>query len=837
MKLQKVKNNLSYVSLFSGAGVGCFGFKMEGFNCISTVEILEKRLKIQRFNNKCLYEDGYISDDIKKPEAIAKLDDLINRYLHEHREKSLDVLIATPPCQGMSVANHKKKNEKGRNSLVVESIILTQKYSPKYFIFENVKSFLNTVCTDVDGVDKKITDAIDSNLAGKYNILKKIINFKSFGSNSSRTRTLVIGVRKDITQITPYDLLPEEQNEKTLFDVIGHLKPLKTMGEIDPNDIYHQFKPYAEYMREWVKPLKEGESAFDYEETYPYKIIDGNKVPNTNKNGDKYRRQIFSKVAPCVHTRNDILASQNTVHPKDDRVFSIRELMLMMSIPNSFNWTDKTLEELNKSPREEKQKFLKREEMNIRASIGEAVPTEIFRKIASNIKKVTNQKYKTSKEIKDIIEKNELGEKNNLDMFINESKLNQNELINIIELANAKRNETSAYYTNPSICYSIIKSLPDFNTREELRILEPSVGAGSFLPLVFAKYKHIKRVLLDVVDIDENSIENVKQLLNKFGYPSNFEINTIHDDFLTHRFEKKYDLVIGNPPFGKVKDKQILAQYKFSLAERDPNNIYIFFLEKAIEIGDQVAFVLPKAFISSPVYKKTRQKVEELTIQKIIDYGEKGFNGVKIETISLVIKIAKHIEPNDVQIESYITNKYEVKPQRYITDKHYPNWLLYRDNSFDLIANKMRFNVYDVFRDRQITKKITLQEGKYRVLKSRNISDGEIVDIKGYDCYINDISHLAVSKFLNKKDCILIPNLTYKPRASLLPKDTIVDGSVAILTLKDKSEIIDRKSLHYYSSEEFRDFYMKGRNLGTRSLNIDSNSVFYFGILKNDGTN
>jgi DNA (cytosine-5)-methyltransferase 1 len=44
------------------------------------------------------------------------------------------------------------------------------------------------------------------------------------------------------------------------------------------------------------------------------------------KNGDKYKRQYWNKVAPCIHTRNDILSSQNTVHPVDDRVFSIRIL-------------------------------------------------------------------------------------------------------------------------------------------------------------------------------------------------------------------------------------------------------------------------------------------------------------------------------------------------------------------------------------------------------------------------------------------------------------------------------------------------------------------------------
>jgi DNA (cytosine-5)-methyltransferase 1 len=59
---------LTYISLFSSAGVGCFGFKQNGFECISTNEILTKRLKIQMFNNKCKYDIGYLDGDISTKE-------------------------------------------------------------------------------------------------------------------------------------------------------------------------------------------------------------------------------------------------------------------------------------------------------------------------------------------------------------------------------------------------------------------------------------------------------------------------------------------------------------------------------------------------------------------------------------------------------------------------------------------------------------------------------------------------------------------------------------------------------------------------------------------------
>ena len=259
----------------------------------------------------------------------------------------------------------------------------------KFFISENVRAFMNTKCVDYD-VEKKIAQAFEDWLSDDYNYEYWIINFKDYGANSSRTRSLVLGVRKDIKNIIPQDLFPSEEKEKNLIDIIGYLPSLQEMGEIDPNDIYHNFRPYKENMREWIHDIGEGESAFDNkdENKRPHRIVNGKIVPNVRKNSSKYTRQYWNKVGPCIHTRNDILASQNTIHPVDDRVFSIRELMLLMNIPSDFKWVEEDESYLNSLPIEEKRKFLKKNEMNIRQCIGEAVPTIIVEKIARNIKEV-----------------------------------------------------------------------------------------------------------------------------------------------------------------------------------------------------------------------------------------------------------------------------------------------------------------------------------------------------------------------------------------------------------------------------------------------------------------
>lgn len=227
---------LTYISLFSCAGVGCFGFKKAGFECIATNELIERRINVQKFNDKCKFDSGYICDDITTEETKNKIFAEIKKWEKMGNDK-VDVLIATPPCQGMSVANHKKaENEIIRNSLVVESVHLVQKINPRFFIFENVAAFMKTGCTAPDGSVKAIGDVIYEELGEKYIIASRILNFKNYGSNSSRTRTVVIGVNREMAEyVSPIELYPAYVEEKSLRSIIGNMPELE-WGEICSSD-------------------------------------------------------------------------------------------------------------------------------------------------------------------------------------------------------------------------------------------------------------------------------------------------------------------------------------------------------------------------------------------------------------------------------------------------------------------------------------------------------------------------------------------------------------------------------------------------------------------------
>ena len=828
---------LTYISLFSSAGVGCFGFQQNGFHCIATNELLEKRLKIQRYNKKCPYDTGYVVGDISDKDVKSKIFKELDFWKQKHKLQELDVVLATPPCQGMSVANHKKKNERQRNSLVVESIKITKETLPKFFIFENVRTFLSTTCTDTDGIDKPIKEAINLNLGGYYNILYKIINFKNYGANSSRNRTLVIGVRKDVQNVSPFDIFPKKRKPQTLRQLIGDLPKLKKMGEIS-KDIYHSYREFDPQMLPWIKNLKEGQSAFENtdKKKIPHRVVNRKVIFNKSKNGDKYARWYWDKEGPCIHTRNDILASQNTIHPQDNRVFSIRELMLMMTIPEKFEWSSTKYKALNKLTKSEKKDFLKKEELNIRHCIGEAVPTTVINKMACNIKNVLKENQLTYREVNKLVDKLKLNETKNLIKFIKSNKAySLTELFLIAELSNQKRQHTAAYFTRQDVVFTLIKDLPTLSNKKRISILEPSVGVGNFLPQIFQKYEDKECVELDVCDIEKNSIDILKILLKKMKVPKNFKIRFLNQDFLLWKPSKKYDLVIGNPPYKKLtNNKALLSLYKSGLHNTDTNNLFSFFIEKSIDIASYVSLIVPKSLINSPEFNKTRKLLEKYDIQKICDYGEKGFKGVKIETISFLLDVSKNekIRKRTV-IENNTNNTLMEKEKSYIFSKKFPYWLIYRNKKFDKIASKMKLGVFQSFRDRQITKSSVKNKGDIRVLKARNIGNNKIEEKKSNIYYIENPENYAVARYLNKNKVVMVPNLTYYPRATFLPKNTIVDGSVALLTLKNGGRSPTKKDLDFYSTKDFENYYRVARNYGTRSLNIDNNSVYFFGLLKN----
>lgn len=115
------KNNIKYISLFSGCGGFDIGFNREQFTCIGAYDI-----------------DPIIADvhekNLKSPIYVH---DLNNIDLPGNIPTSVDIVVSGSPCQGFSTIGKRKINDP-RNNLLIVSGKIAIKYNAKVFICENV---------------------------------------------------------------------------------------------------------------------------------------------------------------------------------------------------------------------------------------------------------------------------------------------------------------------------------------------------------------------------------------------------------------------------------------------------------------------------------------------------------------------------------------------------------------------------------------------------------------------------------------------------------------------------------------------------------------------------
>ena len=133
------------VSLFSGAGLSDLGYEMAGFRFIVQVEIDHRRAAIGADN---FPTSQWLTYDVRDS-GIA-----IAVAYRRSTTRRLDLLVATPPCQGMSSSNPsrgKRQTEQAKaleekNRLLLEVIPIARLLKPRIIVIENVRQGIDPRC-------------------------------------------------------------------------------------------------------------------------------------------------------------------------------------------------------------------------------------------------------------------------------------------------------------------------------------------------------------------------------------------------------------------------------------------------------------------------------------------------------------------------------------------------------------------------------------------------------------------------------------------------------------------------------------------------------------------
>lgn len=285
---------LNAISLFSSAGIGDLGLHNNGIKTVANSEILSDRMEL--FAANFPESKNFLGDIWETKEDVIK-------YYKENFDEELFLVLATPPCQGMSPNGAGKllsAYRKGlrpkldeRNRLIIPTLDVVTALKPKWIIFENVPKMKDTVILDENDRMVNIIDYIRERLGKDYIGNAEVVDVADYGIPQNRKRLITIFTRSEIGKEF-FDIngsfLPETTHSQdgkdgkkrwvTLRDVIFDLPKLEGRKGKEKDKSFHELhfvnllddKKYF-----WVKHTPEGDTAFNNQCINPECGYQGNR--------------------------------------------------------------------------------------------------------------------------------------------------------------------------------------------------------------------------------------------------------------------------------------------------------------------------------------------------------------------------------------------------------------------------------------------------------------------------------------------------------------------------------------------------------------------------------
>jgi len=184
------------------------------------------------------------------------------------------------------------------------------------------------------------------------------------------------------------------------------------------------------------------------------------------------------------------------------------------------------------------------------------------------------------------------------------------------------RKNEGIYFTPKNVRDKVISYLENHKFQS---VLEPSCGSGEFINDIQNKFDKMK-----IVGIEYN-----KTIYNKIKNNFGKNVELLNKDFLEYKSNEKFDLIIGNPPYFVVSEKN-----KNCMTGR--GNIFVLFIYKCLtehlKEGGIMAFVLPTSFYNCKYYEPCRKYMYKNTTILHLENVSANFIDTAQNTMIMVVK-------------------------------------------------------------------------------------------------------------------------------------------------------------------------------------------------------
>ncbi len=291
------------ISLFSSSGIGDLGLKANNIKTIIGCELLEDRMK--------LFSNNYPEAKCFNGDIWELQTDIISFYRENYNEEPF-LILATPPCQGMSsngmgkmLSDYRKglrPKQDPRNRLIIPAINIIKELQPKYVILENVANMGNTLIYDENDELINIIDFINRELGNTYVGVPKVIDAANYGVPQHRNRLITVLSKSEKAKAyfkKKGSLLPDETHSETdtlvtkhwvtLREAIGDLPELRAEKGKNKNVKFnplHKVPVLDEKKLFWVDNTPEGATAFNNQCVNPECGFQGNQRHGAKHNSD-----------------------------------------------------------------------------------------------------------------------------------------------------------------------------------------------------------------------------------------------------------------------------------------------------------------------------------------------------------------------------------------------------------------------------------------------------------------------------------------------------------------------------------------------------------------------